>query len=165
MGTEDQLSMDLGVPVEQTPWGKWVDPDRQAAQVRTFLDRAGVKSLPTQPWLKDAPELKKLDAVVTELFPDMDTAMAAENADIADAFICFLGAYAIRFAGARWYEAKWFGREYSFYDDINPALAFGDHDESEFTVWGLMDGIAGQDFSGTADMIREMAAEYAGKRG
>lgn len=103
--------------------------------MQKFLERAGLKSLPAEPWPKDASELKAVDAVVVELFPDMETAMSPENADITDEFICFLGAYAIEFCGARRYDEDWFGREYSFYDDVNPALEFGDHDESEFTAW------------------------------
>ena len=164
MGTENQqLGMDLGVPVEQTAWGKWADPDRQAAQVQKFLERAGLESLPAEPWRKDAPELKAVDAAVAELFPDIETAMAPENADIADAFVCFIGAYAIKFSGARWYDEDWFGREYSLYDDVNPALEFGDHDESEFTVLGLMGNVVGRGFSTTADMIRNFTEEYAEK--
>lgn len=163
-GTDNQqLGMDLGVPVEQIAWGKRTDPDRQAAQVQKFLDRGGLKSLRAEPWPKDAPELKAVNAVVVELFPDMGTAMSPENADMADAFICFLGAYAIKFCGARWYDENWFGREYSFYD-VNSALEFGDHGESKFIVWGLMGNFVGQGFSSAAEMIRNFAEEHP-KRG
>ncbi|WP_280399414.1 hypothetical protein [Nocardia carnea] len=57
--------------------------------MQKFLERAGLKQLSAEPWPKDAPELKAVDAVVVELFPDIETAMSPENADITDDFICF----------------------------------------------------------------------------
>src|SRR6478735_3298262 len=87
VGSDEQLGLDLGVPVEQTEWGKWVDPHRRKEQVRRFLDRAGLRTIPAKAWPEGAPELTQLDGVVAELFPDLATAMAPENADMADAFI------------------------------------------------------------------------------
>lgn len=48
MGNNDQLGLDFDV--EQTEWGKWVDPDRRSAQVRKFLDYAGFQHIPSKPW-------------------------------------------------------------------------------------------------------------------
>ncbi|QIS06742.1 hypothetical protein F5X71_34520 [Nocardia brasiliensis] len=171
MGTGDQLGMDLGVPLEQSEWGKWVDPDRRAAQVRKFLRRAEIGDLPSAPWPEDAPELRQLDVTVAELFPDMATAMKPENADIADAFICFLGECFIRFAGAHWEDYQWFGRDKSFYDHVNPMLEYG-FDADGDTAYGLMrlmiddhDPADGGMFSAIAEMLREFAEEYALSRG
>ncbi|MGY1867577.1 MULTISPECIES: hypothetical protein [Nocardia] len=166
----EQMAMDLGVPVEQTEWGKWVAPDRRAAQVRKFLDHAGLRDIPSEPWPEGAPELSHLDAVVAALFPDMATAMAPENADMADAFICFLGELFIRFAGAHWEDYKWFGRENSFYDHVNPLLEYG-FDADGDTAYGLMtlmiddyDPAEGGMFSSMAEMLREFADEYSSSR-
>ncbi|WP_024804065.1 hypothetical protein [Nocardia sp. BMG51109] len=170
MGDDEQLGMDLGVPVEQTEWGKWFDPDRRAAQVRKFLDYAGLRAIPSEPWPEGAQELTKLDAVVSELFPDMATAMKPENADMADAFICFLGECFIKYAGAHWEDYEWFGREHSFYDHVNPMLEYG-FDTDGDTAYGLMklmiedyDPTEGGMFSGMAEMMREFADEYAAAR-
>ncbi|WP_405176962.1 hypothetical protein OG225_21125 [Nocardia sp. NBC_01377] len=167
--TDEQL--DLGFEVEQTAWGKWVDTDRRTAQVRRFMEHVGLQQLPVQPWPEDSPEVKRLDPVVADLFPDMATAMAPENADIADAFICFMGECFIRYAGAEWIEFEWFGREHSFYDQVNPALRFDTDDEDEDTVWGLMARLVDYDpethngmFSKLAAYIREYATYHEEKR-
>lgn len=155
MGNDEQLGLDF--EVEPTEWGKWVDPDRRAAQVRKFLDYAGLQHIPSKPWPEGSAEVKRLDALVTELFPDMATAMKPENADMADAFICFLGECYITFAGAQWYDFEYRGREHSFYDHVNPALRFGDNTE---TAWGFMESVAahseyGDGFSLLADELRD----------
>ncbi|MEV6321909.1 hypothetical protein AB0M45_12040 [Nocardia sp. NPDC051787] len=171
MGNDEQLIMDLGVPVEQTEWGKWVDPARRKAQARKFLDYAGIREIPSEPWPEDSAEVKRLDPIVAELFPDLATAMAPENADMADAFICFIGECFIRFAGAEWVDFEWFGRENSFYDHVNPALRCETEDEDEFTVWGLIDDMIGYHpegydgmFSYVAAALREYAADHEEKR-
>ncbi|WP_069166646.1 hypothetical protein [Nocardia altamirensis] len=167
---EQQIVLDLGVPVEQTEWGKWVDSDRRMAQVRKFLDYAGLREIPAAPWHEGDPELAKLDAAVADLFPDMATAMEPERADMADAFICFLGECFITFAGAHWEDYEWFGRENSFYDHVNPLLEYG-FDTDGDTAFGLMklmiedyDPADGGMFSGMADMLREFADDYAASR-
>jgi hypothetical protein len=168
---DDQLSMDLGVPVEQTAWGKWVDPDRRKAQARKFMEHVGISRIPSKPWPEDAAEVKRLDPIVAELFPDMATAMAPENADIADAFVCFIGECFIRFAGADWVDYEWFGREYSLYDHVNPALLCDTHDEDEIVAWRLVKDIINYNpgdhagmFSYLAAALREYASYHEEKR-
>ncbi|MGK8485195.1 hypothetical protein [Nocardia asiatica] len=163
---DDQLSMDLGVPVERTEWGKWVDPDRRKAQARKFMDHADIRHIPSEPWPEGSAEVKRLDPVVAELFPDMATAMAPENADMADAFICFVGECCAEFAGADWIEYKWFGRESSFYDHVNPALQFDtlDRDEDVETAWGLMRSMIEfhpEDYDGMFSKMAAIFREYA----
>ncbi|WP_280430053.1 hypothetical protein [Nocardia brasiliensis] len=156
MGTDEQLSMDLGV--ERTPWGKWVDPDRRRKQAQKFMDYAGISEIPSRPWPEGSPEVKRLDPIVAELFPDLATAMTPGKADMADAFICFMGECFIRFAGAEWIEYEWPGEEYTFYPDINPALRFDTDDEDETTAWYLMKSMIGHAdgmFSDLAETIRE----------
>ncbi|MEU2033271.1 hypothetical protein [Nocardia amamiensis] len=165
MGNDEQLIMDLGVPVEQTEWGKWVDPARRKAQARKFMDYAGIREIPSEPWPEDSAEVKRLNPIVAELFPDMATAMAPENADMADAFICFIGECFIEFAGAEWIEYEWPGREYTFYEGINPALRFDTDDEDEITAWYLVDSMIGYNPEDHEGMFSDMAAairEYAG---
>ena len=133
----EQLGLDF--EVEQTAWGKWVDPRRRAARAREFMNAAGLEEIPGQPWPQDWPETARLDAFLAGLFPDLDTAMAPVSAEIADAFICFMGECFIKYAGAQWVDYDWFDREKSFYDHVNPALLFDTHDEDEDTAWGFMD--------------------------
>ncbi|WP_433657532.1 hypothetical protein ACQPW1_38320 [Nocardia sp. CA-128927] len=137
MSDDEQLTMDLGV--ERTEWGKWVDPERRKAQARKFMDYAGISEIPSEPWPEDSAEVKRLDPIVAELFPDMATAMAPENADMVDAFICFIGACFEKFAGAKFIDEDWFGREHTFYDNVNPALEMGTGDEEDAEiVWALI---------------------------
>ncbi|NKY25614.1 hypothetical protein [Nocardia gamkensis] len=165
MGNDEQLTMDLGVPVEQTAWGKWVDPDRRAAQVRKFMDYAGIREIPSEPWAEDSAEVERLDSIIADLFPDLATAMRPEKADMTDAFICFIGECFIKYAGAEWIEYKWFGRDHSFYDHVNPALLFDTLDEDVDTIWGLMGSMIEFDPDVHDGMFSTMAAifrEYAG---
>lgn len=169
VGNDEQLGLDF--EVEQTEWGKWVDPDRRAGQVRKFLDYAGLQRIPSKPWPEGSAEVKRLNSIVAGLFPDMATAMAPENADMADAFICFIGECFIKLAGAKWVEFEWFGRENSFYDHVNPALLMDTYDEDVDTAWGLMDSMIDYHpevydgmFSQIAKAIREYAADHAEKR-
>ncbi|MFE7797200.1 hypothetical protein [Nocardia sp. NPDC057440] len=162
---DEQMTMDLGVPVEQTAWGKWVDPQRRAAQAQKFMDHAGINRIPSEPWPEGSTEVKRLDPVVAELFPDMTAATAPENADMTDAFICFVGECFNRFAGAEWIEYKWFGRDYSFYDHVNPALRFDTLDEDVDTIWGLIESMIEYDSDAHDGMFSTMASifrEYAG---
>ncbi|WP_454195817.1 hypothetical protein [Nocardia sp. Marseille-Q1738] len=140
MGNDEQMTMDLGVPVEQTAWGKWVDPERRKAQAQKFMDHAGLQRIPPEPWPEGSEEVKRLDPIVAELFPTRAAAAAApDDADMVDAFVCFIGACFEKFAGARFIDEEWFGREYSFYDDVNPALVMDTGDEEDVeTVWGLI---------------------------
>ncbi|QIS08204.1 hypothetical protein [Nocardia arthritidis] len=170
MGNDEQLSMDLGV--EQTEWGKWVDPQRREAQARKFMEYAGIEGIPAEPWPEDSPEVKRLNPIVAELFPDRVTAATAtDTADMVDAFICFIGECFIKFAGAEWVEYKWFGREHSFYEHVNPALLFDTYDEDLEVIWGLIgsmieyhpeehDGM----FSKMASIIREYVTYVEEKR-
>ncbi|MGW4328300.1 hypothetical protein ACWEKR_20630 [Nocardia sp. NPDC004573] len=173
MGNDEQLTMDLGVPVEQTAWGKWVDPDRRKAQARKFMSHAGISGLPSEPWPEGSPEVKRLDPIVAELFPTRAAAAASpDDADMVDAFVCFIGECFERFAGARFIDEEWFGREYSFYDDVNPALEMDTGDEEDVeTVWGLIGrmteyslGEHGGMFSKMAADIREYASLHEGYR-
>lgn len=136
-------------------WTEWVSPERQLAQARRFLDSAtGLTDLPDYPWAADAPELRQLDAYFACVFPDMQTAMAAANSELADQCICLIGVLFISFAGARWEPYEWFGRECSFYDEINPALEYPFTEESD-TAWGLMGFSVRYGFSSIAGLVRE----------
>ncbi|MGW4369245.1 hypothetical protein ACWEKT_26720 [Nocardia takedensis] len=161
----DSQQLPLDIEVEQTPWGKWVDPDRRAAQVAKFMKYAGLQQLPVEPWEVDSFEVKRLDPFVAYLFPSLATAMAPESADMADAFICFIGECFIKYAGAQWVEYDWFGRDKSFYDQVNPGLLFDNHDEDEFSIWGLMDNIIGYhpgDHDGMFSYFAAALREYRG---
>ncbi|MBF6330876.1 hypothetical protein [Nocardia transvalensis] len=169
--SDGQMGFNIEIDEKTQGWLDWVSPPRRAAQAQKFLQRAGLRDLPAEPWPEGAPELARLDTLVAELFPDMSTAMAPENADIADAFICFIGECFIKFAGAEWINYEWFGRDHSFYDHVNPALRFDTEDEDIETAWGLMDSMIEyhpEDYDGMfskmAAIIREYASYHEEKR-
>lgn len=144
-----------GEAVETTPtWTQWVSPERQRAQAHRFLESAGVAEPPVGPWAEDAPEIRQLEAYCARVFPDTPTATAAENTDIADQCICLIGVLFIRFAGARWVPYEWFGRDHSFYDDINPMLEYPFTEEGD-TAWFLMNFLVTHGFSSIAGLVRE----------
>ncbi|MGF0320640.1 hypothetical protein [Nocardia fluminea] len=134
-------------------WTEWVSPERQRSQARKFLDFVGL-DLPDCPWADDAPELRQLDVYCARMFPDMPTATAAANADIADQCICLIGVLFAEFTGARWVPYTWFGRERSFYDEINPLLDYPFTDEGD-TAWGMMVDVVAHGFSSVAGLLRE----------
>ncbi|MFI6043834.1 hypothetical protein ACIA8C_19555 [Nocardia sp. NPDC051321] len=163
MSDDEQLTMDLGV--ERTEWGKWVAPERRAAQVRKFMDYVGIREIPSEPWPEGSVEVKRLDPVIAELFPNMTTAMASENSDMTDAFVCFAGECFIQFAGAHWFDCDWFGSECSFYADINPALECDTVDEDEIVIWRLLDDMIDyhpEDHDGMFSYFAAAVREYAG---
>lgn len=141
---DEQLGMDLGVKVERTEWGKWIDPDRQAAQVKKFLGHVGLDRLPSTFWPADSPDLHRLNDVCRELFPDSDIPYRPENQDMTDAFICFLGACFSKYVGGEWVDHSASGPDKSFYDGgVNPALRWVDYDgdEDERTVFDYLDSM------------------------
>ncbi|WP_280395543.1 hypothetical protein [Nocardia brasiliensis] len=163
VGDDEQLSMDLGV--EQTAWGRWEDPERHAAQVQKFINDAKLERIPSEPWPENSTEIKRLDPVIAEWFPDMAAVMSPEKSDKVDSFVCFLGEMLIRFAGAEWIEYEWFGRDKSLYDDVNPALRFDNFDEDERTAWSLVKAIVEyypDDHDGMATKMASIIREYAG---
>lgn len=156
---------------EHTEWETWVNPARHAAQAAKFMKYANISEIPAEPWPEESAEVKQIDPILAELFPDLRTAMAPETADKADAFICFMGECFIKFAGAQWINFKWFGRSKSFYDHINPAIRIDNQDNDVDTVWGLMQRIITCDpevysgmFSYFAAALREYAATHDDKR-
>ncbi len=164
MSDDDQMSMDLGIEVERTEWGKWVDANRQEAQARKFMTYAGISGIPSRPWPEDSSEVKRLDPVVAELFPDMDATRKPENIDMADAFICFVGKCFIKFAGARWIDWEWSESEYTFYEHVNPAVQCDTHDEDEILMWSLMNDMIHyrpEDHRGMFSFIAAVIREYS----
>ncbi|WP_433711730.1 hypothetical protein ACQP2U_36645 [Nocardia sp. CA-084685] len=142
MGNDEQLGLDF--EVEQTPWGKWVDPDRRAAQVRKFLLHAGVDRLPPKLWPADSPDLHRLNDICRELFPDSDTPYLPENQDMTDAFICFIGACFEKYVDGEWVDHTAYGPDKSFYDGgVNPALRYVDYDgdDDESSVFEYIDSM------------------------
>lgn len=137
---DEQLSMDLGV--EQTAWGKWVDPERHATQVRKFLDLAGLDDLPPELWPEDSPELQRLNDICRRLFPDSETPYLPNNQDGTDSFICFFGACFVKYMDGEWIDHTEYGPDGSFYSEgVNPALRYIDYDgdEDETTVFEYID--------------------------
>ncbi|MBH0780519.1 hypothetical protein [Nocardia bovistercoris] len=164
----EQLGLDFHV--EQTPWGKWVNPERRATQTCKFMKYAGLQQIPAQPWPEDSPEVARIDPLVAALFPDMATAMAPESADKADAFICFMGECFIKYVGAEWIDWQSFAPGYSFYQDVNPAVLCDTDDEDEIGMWHLVKDMIedhsddGGMFSYFASTVREYATYHNEKR-
>ena len=169
MTGNEQLPLDI--EIEQTPWGKWVDPQRRAAQVRNFMEYAHLQQIPDQPWSVDAPEVERLDELFADWLPSMDVATSPDNHDLIDALVCFLGECFLKFAGARWVDCEWFGQESSFYDEVNPSVVCDTPDEDEIVMWSLVEdminyhpeGYNGM-FSYFAAALRDYAEEHQDKR-
>ncbi|MFF0491861.1 hypothetical protein ACFYTQ_22760 [Nocardia sp. NPDC004068] len=162
-----QMAMDLDVQIDDTSraWLDWVEPTRQAAQVQKFLERVGLRDIPAQPWPEDSVEVRRLDPVAEELFPNWETATAPESADLTDAFVCFIGECFGRWAHAKWINYEWFGRENSFYERINPALEFDTFDEDVETAFGLVRSIIEynrEDHDGMFSRAAAIFREYVG---
>lgn len=129
MGTDDQLSMDLGVEVELTAWDKWVDAERRATQARKLCKRAELPALPQEPWDFESSEVIQLSETIAELFPDMEAVTLPENADNADQLVCLIGEWCIRYLDARWIDLTKIPTGYndcelSIYGDVKPGIAF-----------------------------------------
>ncbi|RJO70663.1 hypothetical protein D5S18_25980 [Nocardia panacis] len=165
--SDDQMGFDIDV--EQTAWGKWVDPDRQAAQARKFMDYAGIDRIPSKVWEKDSAEVKRLNRIVEGLFPDIDTAVA--NLAMTDAFVCFAGECFVEFTGGRWVDAEWADLELSPWN-FSPAVACDTFDEDEIVVWqvvkDMIESPARSDYDGMFShfvrVLREYAEDHAEKR-
>ncbi|WP_433566928.1 hypothetical protein ACQP1O_18125 [Nocardia sp. CA-151230] len=163
---DDQLSMDLGVEIRHTDqaWRDWSDPTRRADTAARFRDRIGVTGLPELPWSEDSPELVHITTRIDDLFPDMTTATAPENAAITDEFACFL---------VDCYE-RWTGAEVANYPvealdktlfpsqpDVNPLLTWPFEAETS-TVWGLLYVMTnyGSGFEWLASVLDEYCTSY-----
>ncbi|RJO75090.1 hypothetical protein D5S18_17075 [Nocardia panacis] len=171
--SDEQIGFDIDV--EQTVWGKWVDPARRAAQVRRFLDRIGLSALPPKVWEFESPEASRIGGVIADLFPDTETAVAPENSDVADQFVCFVGECFIRYAGARWYDHARYGRTsedsdiepVELYQGIEPGVVFDPDSGSRSYTAGYLVGYTVRygfgGFNGTAGLILAGAMLHEGR--
>ncbi|WP_194836090.1 hypothetical protein [Nocardia sp. XZ_19_369] len=152
VGNDEQLSMDLGVPVEKTGWNKWVDPKRHAGQVRKFLDRAGLPALPEEPWDFESHEACEINDMIRTILPDLESVSQPENADIVDQLVCFAGECFIQYLDARWIDLTNIPLGYndsksvSIYDGIKPGLAFEFEDWNAFTANLLVEFVVANEF-------------------
>ncbi|MCP2276931.1 hypothetical protein SAMN04244553_4051 [Nocardia amikacinitolerans] len=129
MGTDDQLSMDLGVEVELTAWDRWVDPERHAAQARELCNRAALPAMPQEPWDFESREVIQLSETIGELLPDLEAVTLPENADTVDQLVCLIGEWFVRYLDARWIDLNKIPSGYndcelSIYRDVKPGIAF-----------------------------------------
>ncbi|WP_330249663.1 hypothetical protein OG874_25500 [Nocardia sp. NBC_00565] len=128
MGNDEQLGLDF--EIEQTEWGKWVDSQRRATQVRKLLNRAELPALPSEPWDFESDEAVQISDVIAELFPDIKDAALSESADLLDQLVCFTGEWFVRYLDAQWCNLTDMPSGYndckdmSIYDGIKPGIAF-----------------------------------------
>ncbi|MFJ1457387.1 hypothetical protein [Nocardia sp. N2S4-5] len=121
-GSDDQMGLDLGVSVEESEWAKWVDPERRRASAYEFMERVGIERIPDEfSWFDDVED--SANAVLAEIFPGVELPSPESRSGLVDSFICFLGEYLIKFAGAEWYDSPVM-REISLYESFNPALRY-----------------------------------------
>ncbi|WP_405167125.1 hypothetical protein OG203_19730 [Nocardia sp. NBC_01499] len=131
MSDDEQTTMDLGVPVEQSEWSKWVNADRRKAQARKFMDRVGIQSIPDEfSWFGDVED--SANAALSEAFPDAELPTPENYSDLVDTFVCFLGEYLNKFAEAEWYDSP-VNRENAIYKNINPALRYRGSEDATAT--------------------------------
>ncbi|MEW1739350.1 hypothetical protein AB0346_25715 [Nocardia beijingensis] len=159
MGNDEQLTIDLGVPVERTEWGKWVDPERRAAQVRKFLDRAGFSALPPEPWDFESDEAVQVSDMIVKMLPDVEAITLPENSDIVDQLVCFIGECFIRYLDARWLDLTDMPPGYndcegaSIYDDIRPGVAFKFEDWNTCTAELLVRFVVEREFIALLELV------------
>ena len=159
MSDAEQIGFDIDFDEHTQAWLEWVAPEHQAQQAHRFAEYVGLSGIPSEPWPDGAPEIEQLAEVIARLFPDMETAMSRDCVEAADQFICFLGECFIAHAGAQWFEYTYFGREYSFYEEINPALRYGIDEDSD-TAWGLVQSAVDDGFPVVAEQLRDYAGQY-----
>ncbi|MEV6555634.1 hypothetical protein AB0M22_07955 [Nocardia sp. NPDC051756] len=117
---DEQMSMDLGVPVEPSDWARWVNVDRRKAQAQKFLDRIGIQGIPDEfSWFGDVE--KSANIALSEAFPGMELPTPETRSNLVDPFVCFLGEYLTKIAEAEWYDSP-VDRERTIYENVNPAL-------------------------------------------
>ena len=137
---DDQLGFDiqLDARAEQTAWDEWVAPQRRGAQVKKFLERAGLPALPPEPWDFESDEAYRINDVVSELFPDIETVKLPENWDLADQLACTIGAWFVQYINAQWCDMTQYShlsggfndtRDISLYQNYKPGIVF------EFDNW------------------------------
>ncbi|MFB8281872.1 hypothetical protein [Nocardia colli] len=152
MGNDEQLSMDLGVPVKQSEWDKWVDRERHAAQVKIFLKRAGLPELPQEPWDFESHEICGVNEMIQEILPDLASVTQPENADIIDQLVCFTGECFVRYLDARWIDLTDIPPGYndtdnvSIYRNVKPGLAFPYPNWTTFTANILVEFVIENEF-------------------
>ncbi|NKY86811.1 hypothetical protein [Nocardia veterana] len=159
MSDAEQIGFDIDFDDHTRAWLDWVAPEHRRQQAERFAEYVGLPGIPESPWPEGAPEIDQLSEATARLFPDMETAMSRDRFEAADQFICFLGECFIKFAGAQWFEYTYFGREYSFYEQINPALRYGIDEDSD-TAWGLVSTVVEYGFPEVAAQMRDYAARY-----
>ncbi|MFD0364136.1 hypothetical protein ACFQZZ_22050 [Nocardia sp. GCM10030253] len=156
---DEQMTMDLGVSVEQTAWGNWVDRDRRAIQVRNFLIRAGLPALPPEPWDFESEEAIQISDMIAELFPDVEAVRIPENADAVDQLVCLIGEWFVRYLDARWLDLTNMPPGYndcadiSIYDGIKPGVAFKFHDWTTCTADLLVKFAIEQEFIRIIELV------------
>ncbi|WP_280336170.1 hypothetical protein [Nocardia wallacei] len=121
-GSDEQIGLDLGVSVEESAWAKWVDPERRRVEAGKFMERVGIERIPDEfSWFDDAED--SANAALSEIFPGMALPPAESRSGLVESFVCFLGEYLIKFAGAEWYDSP-VKRGSSLWEGINPALRY-----------------------------------------
>ena len=85
--------------------------------------------------------------------------MSRDRVEAADQFTRFLGECFIAHAGGLWFDYAFFGRKYSFYEEINPALRYGIDEDSD-TAWRLVQTAVENGFPAVAEQLRDYPAQY-----
>jgi hypothetical protein len=159
VGNDEQLTMDLGVPVEQTEWGKWVDPARRLVQVRKLLDRAELPALPPEPWDFESDEAVQISDMIAEIFPNLEAVTIPANVDNVDQLVCFIGEWFIQYVDARWIDLTEMPSGYndcediSIYDDIKPGIAFKFQDWKTCTAELLVKFVIEHEFISIIELV------------
>ncbi|WP_024799365.1 hypothetical protein [Nocardia sp. BMG51109] len=156
---DEQIGLDISVDVEPSAWAAWADPQRQSAQTRKFLKRAGLPALPAEPWDFESDEAVEISDMIAERFPDIKDVTIPENSDLVDQLVCFTGEWFIRYLDARWCDLTDMPPGYNdcpdvtIYGDIKPAIVFPFRDWKTCTADFLVKYVVENEFLNLVELV------------
>ncbi|MBB5916811.1 hypothetical protein BJY24_005723 [Nocardia transvalensis] len=182
---DDDLGIDAAAQ-DDPAWREWSRPERIAHQVDRLFSET-LPAVPTGPggWTTpagdplppmpavarydDAMKLHWLADVFGGFFPDEDSLLVADNADLADQFVCYIGQYFVERCGGRWINDPSLG---GMLYEFGPAVAFDYLPPSETAVSPgvhpvhlLFEAAADGDFAVVTDAMYSASASYAEAHG
>ncbi|QIS23596.1 hypothetical protein [Nocardia terpenica] len=110
----------------------------------------------------DAMILYWITDVFEQFFSDDDSLYAAENADIADQFVCYIGEYFVQHCGGEWANDPTVGGPlYTF----GPTIGYTWTDAVDYPMDLLFNAAEQQDFSVVTDEMYARGVDYAEAHG
>jgi hypothetical protein len=152
MSDDDQAMLDLGVDIEvekaKKAWVAWIDPKVMEAKIREFvtntLPNVDVANTPFDEWWVP-PHVHDIGDAIDDKFLDSQEMITAENAEVIDQLVRFVGELFVRHAGGRWVNQDAPGTP--VYELIGPAISFR-HENMEPRAVQLVDWVMSEGWTG-----------------